>query len=366
MRLVAMLAALALVLSGCVGEFWTGRLGEPVTAPDFSLTDIDGDVHNLTELRGRVVLLDFMGTWCGPCQRAVPLLKDLQVAYPELTVVSVSGTDSAQDMRFFQAQYGADWPHVVDIGVVREYLVAGAGPSTMMWPSYAIIDAEGQLVFYNRGETLPATFTSVLDDLTVRSAPAVTVDAIVPITLAFALGAASWASPFLLRHTVGREAPRPARTWILPLALYGGLGIVAGWYSRPLSGRVATIAPFVIVAAVLALGYWKKKGTEAVQVEGKRIDAETPWRHAFGLWGNSLWYLGPIWAAVLHAAMLRTATLETLLIPVAMGLGLVVAEAGHRWGWLQGRLQGLGERAGWVGAGALLVSAAWNGLLLLR
>ncbi len=366
MRLLVLAVTVAIVLSGCVGEFWTGRLGDPITAPEFQMTDVDGVPVNLTDLRGRVVLLDFMGTWCGPCQRAVPLLKDLQVAYPDLTVISVSGTDTPEELRFFKAQYGADWAHVADLGVVREYLLAGAGPSTMMWPSYAIIDDEGQLVFYNRGETLPATFTAVLDDLTVRAEPGITRDAALPIALAFGLGAASWASPYLLRHTVARTTPRPMQTWLMPLALYGGLGVMAAWFSRPLSGRVATVAPFVIVGAILAIAVWKKKGTEAVQIEGKRVDATNPWQHAFGLWGNSLWYLLPVWAAALHAAMLRTSPAETLLIPAAMGAGLVVGELGHRSSWLQGRLQAQGERVGWIGAGALIVAATWNALLILR
>ncbi len=366
MRRVAILAAAALLLSGCVGEFWTGRLADPVAAPDFAVTDVEGATHNLTDLRGNVVLLDFMGTWCGPCQRAVPVMKDLQAAYPDLRIVSISGTDSAEDLRFFQAQYGASWPHVADLEVVRAYLEAGAGPSTMMWPSYAIIDAEGQLIFYNRGETLPATFTAVLDDVTGRQAPAIGDDALFPIALAFTLGAASWASPFLLRHTVARESPRRIRTLLLPLLLYGGLGVVAAWYSRPLSGRVATVAPFLIVAAVLAIAYWRKKGTENVQIDGKHIDAQNEWRHAWGLWGNSLWYLLPIWGVALHAAMLRTSTMETLAIAAAVGLGLVAAEGLHRSGAVQRRLQGMGERVGWIGAGALLVAAAWNGLLLLR
>ncbi len=366
MRLVAVAAALAIVMSGCIGGFWTGRLDGSVEAPSFSITDVEGQSLNLTDYHGRVVLLDFMGTWCGPCQRAVPVLEDMQAAYPELTVISVSGTDTEEELRFFQAQYGAHWPHVADLGVVRDYLEAGSSGSTMMWPSYAIIDPDGRLVFYNRGETLPATFTAVLDDLTTRSAPSLTGDAIWPIGLAFVLGFASWTSPFLLRHTVARDERRPIKTWALPLLMYGGMGVLAAWFSRPLSGRVATIAPFLIVGAVLAIAVWRTKGTEAVQIEGKRIDAEGPWRHASGFWGNTLWYLLPVWGVALHAAMLRTSSLETLLIPLALGLGLVAAEATQAWPVVRDRLRSAGERVGWIGASALIVAAAWNGVLLLR
>lgn len=353
------------MLSGCVGQFLTGELADPVPAPDFSVQDVDGETWNLTDLRGRVVLLDFMGTWCTPCQRAVPVLEDLQAAYPELVVLSVSSTDSEQKVQDFRTQHGAQWPHIVDGRLPAAYREAGTTAPSMMWPSYALVDQEGNLVFYNRGETLPSTFTAALDGLTIRQAPAVGTSAWGVAGAALVIGFLAWGSPFLQRHTWQRRDARPAASPLVGLVMYSLLGAAALWGSRPLSGRVATVAPFLVVAAVLALIYWKTKGTRAVQATGKRLDSDGPWRHTFGFWGTTVWYALPAWGVVLHAAMLRTAPMETLLLPISFGLGMALAEVVGRSG-LRARVAawpGFGAR---LGAAGLVLAAVWNGLLYLR
>jgi thiol-disulfide isomerase/thioredoxin len=49
--------------------------------PNFSYTDLDGKSHRFSEFSGKYVLLDFWGTWCGPCRRELP---DLEKAYQQL------------------------------------------------------------------------------------------------------------------------------------------------------------------------------------------------------------------------------------------------------------------------------------------
>jgi thiol-disulfide isomerase/thioredoxin len=66
-------------------------VGDP--APDWQLTDPRGRTHTLSEYRGRVVVLDFWATWCGPCARVMPRLEKLQQKYRERGVV-VFGVNS--------------------------------------------------------------------------------------------------------------------------------------------------------------------------------------------------------------------------------------------------------------------------------
>ena len=51
------------------------KLGEP--APNFQLRDLDGHLVTLTDLRGKVVLLNFWATWCGPCRVEMPAMEQL-------------------------------------------------------------------------------------------------------------------------------------------------------------------------------------------------------------------------------------------------------------------------------------------------
>lgn len=68
--------------SGCKEEEGGGIL-----APDFLLSDLSGQAISLEENRGRVVLLDFWATWCGPCRMSIPELVKLGEKYSEEKVV---------------------------------------------------------------------------------------------------------------------------------------------------------------------------------------------------------------------------------------------------------------------------------------
>jgi peroxiredoxin len=71
------------------------KLEDRKMAPDFTMSDASGKPVKLSDFRGKVVLLNFWATWCGPCKIEIPMLKGLQETYEDrnFTVLGVSLED---------------------------------------------------------------------------------------------------------------------------------------------------------------------------------------------------------------------------------------------------------------------------------
>jgi thiol-disulfide isomerase/thioredoxin len=67
------------------------KVGE--TAPDWQLNDAEGKTHSLSEYRGKVVVMDFWATWCGPCAEVMPRMQKLHEKFADQGVV-VFGVNS--------------------------------------------------------------------------------------------------------------------------------------------------------------------------------------------------------------------------------------------------------------------------------
>jgi thiol-disulfide isomerase/thioredoxin len=116
--------------------------------PDFALTTLDGQHLTAGELRGKVVLLDFWGTWCGPCRAAVPALRDLARRWAKEPFVLLSiSTDANEDaLKQFVAKNEMSWPQVWDENhdFVRKCSIGN-------YPTYWLVSPEGEIVFVRSG-----------------------------------------------------------------------------------------------------------------------------------------------------------------------------------------------------------------------
>ena len=115
----------------------------PDPATEFAVKGIDGGTVNLAAARGKVVLLNFWATWCGPCRMEVPDLVDLQKKYQDrLQVIGLVVDDADEDaVRKFAKRYSINYPVAMATDEMR--IQFGGVPAL---PTSFIIDAEGRVV----------------------------------------------------------------------------------------------------------------------------------------------------------------------------------------------------------------------------
>ena len=81
-------------------------------APEFSLPELTGQTLDLSAYRGKVVLLDFWATWCGPCLEEIPHFIALQNKYGDrgLQVIGISMDDGPGPVREFDKRFNFNYP----------------------------------------------------------------------------------------------------------------------------------------------------------------------------------------------------------------------------------------------------------------
>jgi len=122
-----------------VPEVLSAKVGQ--RAPDFTLRTLDGKTVRLSDYRGTPVVLNFWASWCTPCRKEFPLLRDTHAKRGDFALVGVNTQDFVEsDGRKFAAEQHADWPNGFDgtQGVRRGYGVPGL-PETFFIDEKGII-----------------------------------------------------------------------------------------------------------------------------------------------------------------------------------------------------------------------------------
>jgi thiol-disulfide isomerase/thioredoxin len=177
----AVLAVLLVASLYLINRYWIAPAvkiqaksnGEHPIAPAFSLTDISGIKLSLADYQGKVVMLDFWATWCGPCRMEIPGFVELQNRYgPEgFVAIGISMDADAEPVVEFYKQFKMNYRVALGNDRLAEAYSAGwALPTTFL------VGRDGRIYAKHVGATDPAIFEQEIKELLAMRADAEAVE----------------------------------------------------------------------------------------------------------------------------------------------------------------------------------------------
>lgn len=142
-------ALIAVLIAGWIAAVSPAAAAEnPVRAPDFTLKSGTGKNIKLSELRGRVVLVNFWATWCAPCKEELPLFNRLYDKFrlAGLEILGVNIDKSSSAAMDFSRRLGLSFPILFDPSgdLAEKYRITSM-------PSTAVVAKDGTIRYVHRG-----------------------------------------------------------------------------------------------------------------------------------------------------------------------------------------------------------------------
>ncbi|HET9225968.1 MAG TPA: TlpA disulfide reductase family protein, partial [Thermoanaerobaculia bacterium] len=127
--------------------------------PDFAFTDLEGKERRFSEFRGKVVLLDFWSTTCGPCMAEMPVLRKIQqdLGSRGFVILGMDIEDDLETHKKWVAEMDLSWVHATSASV-QDIILKRFG--VVNFPTHILVDREGRIV--SVGDQLAATVEEVV------------------------------------------------------------------------------------------------------------------------------------------------------------------------------------------------------------
>lgn len=160
---ITAIAAVTVVMAGCGGEDKSKEIEAAVRDANasvasgtdvvsFELADMDGTVRQSSEWDGQPKLLNFWATWCAPCRREIPLLKETQTQYTDINLQVIGiAVDFEEEVVKYAEETGFNYP--ILIGQEDAMAVAeSSGVEFIGLPFTMVVAASGELIKTHIGE----------------------------------------------------------------------------------------------------------------------------------------------------------------------------------------------------------------------
>ena len=170
LRVLALIAFAGALLTGCSPsspmQAASSSDKSRKAAPDFTLTDANGASVKLSDYKGKVVLLNFWATWCGPCKIEIPWFIQFEKAYKDRGFITLGismDEDGWKAVKPFLSQTGINYP--VMVGDDRLAELYGGLDSL---PSTFLIDRQGRIAFTHVGLIAKRDYDAEIQQLTAQ------------------------------------------------------------------------------------------------------------------------------------------------------------------------------------------------------